>query len=438
MTTDDQQAADRTRTHHVALVHDGTVWSEGGVLPTFVHGDEDDADPTRAATHHVADGVHAAPPIPLPRPDEAGRADVLHVLALRGDPDRVAGGTWSPVGDLAEPFGTRVSTALAQHGGTAPQQRPDWFRAGWYDRVEAWIDDCLVARGSRRTKPVRTHRVWSISAVLEVPTSDGILWFKACCDHFRAEAAILHRLSDRLPDLVPIVVAADDAEGWLLMEPLAGASDRAPGAPAALAPVWAAAQLASLAWLDELRAAGCPDRGLGPTLAAWRGVLAHDPEMSLLTDDERAAVLGSADEVEAGVREFWSTGLPDTLAHGDLHLGNVAYDGQTLRVFDWTDACISHPFLDGSHLAYFVASDDADADAEQLLGRFAEPWRKAYPEADVDRALALAPLADLVFQTVTFAAIAAAAEDGAGDFTGTVAFLVKASARRVGALPEAT
>ena len=165
-------------------------------------------------------------------------------------------------------------------------------------------------------------------------------------------------------------------------------------------------------------------------------MLAHDPEMALLPDDERAAVLGAADEVEARVREFWSTGLPDTLAHGDLHPGNVAYDGQDLRLFDWTDACISHPFLDGSHLAYFVASDDADADLQ--LAAFAEPWREAYPEADVDRALALAPLADLVFQTVTFAAIAAATEDGAGDFTGTVAFLVKASARRVGALPAET
>ena len=437
MTTDDQQAAARTRTHHVALVHDGTVWTEDGSLPTFVHA-EDDGDPTRTATRLVSDAVHAAPPIPLPQPDEAVRADVLHVLALRGDPEHVADGAWLPVGELAEPFGERVGTAAAQYAGTAPRQRPDWFRTGWYDRVEAWIDDCLSARGSRRTEPVRIHRVWSISAVLEVPTSGGTLWFKACCDHFRAEAAILHRLCQRLPDLVPTVVAADEAEGWLLMEPLAGTSDRAEGAAEALAPVWAAAQLASLDWLDELRTAGCPDRGVEPTLAAWRGVLARDPEMALLRDDERAAVLGAAGEVEARVREFWSTGLPDTLAHGDLHPGNVAYDGQDLRLFDWTDACISHPFLDGSHLAYFVASDGADAAAEQQLAAFAEPWRVAYPEADVDRALALAPLADLVFQTVTFAAIAAATEDGAGDFTGTVAFLVKASARQVGALPAET
>jgi hypothetical protein len=438
VTTDDQQPAARTRTHHVALVHHGTVWTEDGSLPTFVHADEDDGDPTRTATRRAPDGVHAAPPVPLPRPDESVRADVLHVLALRGEPERVADGAWLPVGELAEPFAARVGTALAQHAGTAPQQRPDWFQAGWYDRVEDWIDECLSVRGSRRTEPVRTHRVWSISAVLEVPTSDGTLWFKACCDHFRAEAAILHRLSQRLPDLVPTVVAADEAEGWLLMEPLAGASDRAEGAAEALAPVWAAAQLASLTWLDELRTAGCPDRGVEPTLAAWHRVLAHDPEMALLSDDERAAVLGATDEVEARVREFWSTGLPDTLAHGDLHPGNVAYDGQDLRLFDWTDACISHPFLDGSHLTYFVASHDADADADRQLADFAEPWREAYPEADVDRALALAPLADLVFQTVTFAAIAAATEEGAGDFTGTVAFLVKASARQVGALPAET
>ena len=429
------------RTHHVALVHDGRVWTVEGALPTFVHHREDpDApEPTRTATQLIADGVHAAPPVLLDGAEGEGLPDGLHVLALRGDPDGLTDGSWLPVAELPDPVGSRVRTALEQHAGTPPPRRPDWYGPGWHDRVEAWVDRSLAASGRRRTGSLRTHRVWAISAVHQVPTDDGSLWFKACCDLFRAEAALLAQVSQHLPDLVPVVVAADAAEGWLLMEPLAGAGDgdRAMGAAEVVAPVWAEAQLASLDWLDDLRAAGCPQRGLEATLAAWRAVRDGHPEVGLLAEEERAAVLASAGEVEARVRELWGVGLPDTLSHGDLHLGNVAYDGSVLRVFDWTDACVSHPFLDASHLAYFVASDADDGTAERLLRAFAEPWRAAFPGADVDRALALAPLADLVFQTVTFAAIADAAEDGAGEFPGVVAQLLRSAAREVGALPDA-
>jgi aminoglycoside phosphotransferase (APT) family kinase protein len=303
--------------------------------------------------------------------------------------------------------------------------------------VEAWIDAGLAGTRRRRTGPTEVHRVWSISAVLRVPTDGGELWFKACCDHFRAEAAILHRVARRLPDLVPVVVAVDDDRGWLLMEPLVGASDddRAPGAPEALTPLWAAAQQASLGWLDELTDAGCPDRSVEPTLAAWRRVVATSPEMELLSAEERTALSSSTDEVEARVRELWSCGIPDTLSHGDLHLGNVAYDGSTLRLFDWTDACVSHPFLDAVHLAGFMQSDDGRSTLD-VARAVTMPWRSAYPDADVDRALELAVLADLVFQSVTFAAIDAATEEGADDFTGTVAWLSRAVLREVGALPE--
>ena len=68
-----------------------------------------------------------------------------------------------------------------------------------------------------RTGPIRTHRVWGISDVFEVPTDRGVLWFKACCDHFIAEAAIVRRLAQRIGHLVPLLVAGDDRAGWLLM-----------------------------------------------------------------------------------------------------------------------------------------------------------------------------------------------------------------------------
>ena len=423
------------RTHHVALVRDDTVLVAGdGSLPSFVQDPEDDdaPDPTAYATTVAGHGVHLAPVVTLPAEDPDSRPDRLHVLALRGDAP--AGADWRRLDDLAEPWRSPVRAALEQYAGSAPPRRPDWFRPGWHDRVEAWVDEQLAANGTRRTGPLRTHRVWSISAVFEVPTDRGPLWFKACCDHFIAEAAIVGRLAQRIGHLVPLLVAGDDRAGWLLMEPLHGASDRdrADGAVDAAAPAWARAQVTALDWLDELRAAGCPERGLEATLATWRVVLDTSPELAVLTEAEREQLTTAAAGAEALVREFWACGIPDTLSHGDLHPGNVAYDGREVRIFDWTDGCVTHPFLDGSHLARVLDWYGTGAgEAERVMQAYAAPWRDAFPDADVDRALELAPLADLVFQTVTFAQIAAASEDGAGDFDGVVLRFTREVVERV-------
>jgi len=55
--------------------------------------------------------------------------------------------------------------------------------------------------------------------------------------------------------------------------------------------------------------------------------------------------------------------IPPTLAHGDLHPGNIARAPGGYRFFDWTDGCIAHPFLD------LVTVKDA---AEYALGH--EAW----------------------------------------------------------------
>ena len=70
--------------------------------------------------------------------------------------------------------------------------------------------------------------------------------------------------------------------------------------------------------------------------------------MALLSDAERRELAPATARAEALVREFWACGIPDTLSHGDLHPGNVAYDGREVRLFDWTDGCVTHPFLDGN------------------------------------------------------------------------------------------
>ena len=80
-----------TRTHHVALVHEGRVRLDAdGALPRFEQDlDADDSpDPTAYASTLVGPGAHLAPVVRMPDPTGAvtRASDRLHVLGLRGEP----------------------------------------------------------------------------------------------------------------------------------------------------------------------------------------------------------------------------------------------------------------------------------------------------------------------------------------------------------------
>ncbi len=405
---------------HIALLDEGNVLTVDGRLPTL-EADEDNADHEDERFMRALDLVGADIYLaPMLRIEEDHYLDVVGCRALP-----VPSGTWVPAGELADRAVAELLTRTLHELDHPPTLRPAWFRAGWYDEVEAWIDAQLAAVGRRRTGVMGVSRVWSISAVLKIVTDTGDVWFKASCDLFRNEAGLHRVLAEHFPDDVPELIATDDSRGWLLMEPMRGAgeSDRAPGADVALAARWGDVQLASLEIIDELLAAGAPLRDADVIVAGYRRVVSESPELARLTAVERSALEAVTDEVEQMVHELWDCGLPNTLDHGDLHLGNVAYDGSVLRVFDLTDACVSHPVLDGYHLAHF---DDRRPSESALFAAFAEPWRKAFPDARVDRAAELAPVVNLAFQADTFHRIALATEpSSAFELGGIVAYLLR-------------
>ena len=59
-----------------------------------------------------------------------------------------------------------------------------------------------------------------------------------------------------------------------------------------------------------------------------------------------------------------------TLVHGDLHPGNVARLDGELAYFDWTDACVAHPFFDLHSLQW--QKDEATRAA--LLDAYLGAW----------------------------------------------------------------
>jgi aminoglycoside phosphotransferase (APT) family kinase protein len=386
---------------HVALLHEGRVLVDGtGALPSCAT--PSDESTLTAVLALVGADVALAPTTRLPD----GRR--VHVVGRRGTGP--SGRLVRPA-DLSDPpLAEVVARAVVElDPAHTPAERPDWFRTGWFDRAEAWVDAALAGSDRRRTAPLEPVKMWSLSAVARVVTDGGDLWLKAPCRHFRAEARVHPTVARLFPDLVPTLVAVEETEGWLLMEPLAGAdeADRVDGAALEVVRRWAGAQIEAVDRVDDLLAGGCSRRGVEETLTGFDRLLAGSIELPLLSSAELAAVRSCRDQIETLLRELWSAGIPETLSHGDLHLGNVAWDGRSLRIYDWTDGCVSHPFLDASHLTHFEQSRPTGPDLEAA---YVEAWRAAYSHVDVDRQLVLARVADLVFQAITFDAIVTSTE----------------------------
>ena len=223
--------------------------------------------------------------------------------------------------DVPAPFRPAFERWLAeQRGAPVPRLRAVWAKPGWLAEAEAWAGCDL-----------RPHRMWPLSAVLRGVLEGETVFLKAVFPVFHHEPAITEALAHEHPGLVPDVLRADHERGWMLMRELRGevATD---SVPVSLAPALREHARIQRSWslrTEELLALGAQDRAQG-----W-------PD----------------------------TGLPVTLAHGDLHGGNVVVDEGRATIFDWSDACVAHPLIDLHTFLFFgVAEDDrdvfVDADAD--------------------------------------------------------------------------
>jgi hypothetical protein len=69
--------------------------------------------------------------------------------------------------------------------------------------------------------------------------------------------------------------------------------------------------------------------------------------------------------------ELAARGIPDSIQHDDLHMANVYDDHGTLRVLDWGDSCVSHPFM--SLFETFRHLDETELHP-RLRDVYLEPW----------------------------------------------------------------
>ena len=246
--------------------------------------------------------------------------------------------------------------------------------------VEEWI--------RAHVEPVRPieiahERPWA--TVLRVPVGDGDAWFKGCAPVQAFEPRLTAELFARWPDRVATVLAHDEERAWLLLAD-AGTPIRIFGNPPeawlVALPLYAELQRAEAAHAQDHLAHGVPDLRVATLPARYEALV--ERELPLESEEIRR-LREFAPRFAELCDELAAYGFPETVQHDDLHMGNLYARGERLRLLDWGDASISHPFASLVVTFRFLEERNRlppnDPWFARLRDAYLEPWGHALAEA---------------------------------------------------------
>jgi hypothetical protein len=239
--------------------------------------------------------------------------------------------------------------------------------------AEEWIRAHVEPAGAIETT---RERPWA--TVLRVPLADGVAWFKACAPVQAFEPRLTAELFGRWPDRVPKVLGHDEERAWLLLAD-AGTPIREAGNPPeawlAALPLYAELQRGETAHTHDHLAHGVPDLRVSTLPGRYEELVQRGLP---LERDEVGELRSFAPRFSELCAELAAHGVPETVQHDDLHMGNLYAQGERVRALDWGDSSISHPFASLVVTFRFLEETNrlppSDPWFARLRDAYLEPW----------------------------------------------------------------
>ena len=262
------------------------------------------------------------------------------------------------------------------------------------EAAEAWVASSVPIVG--HLELVQTEP-WA--SVYRAALAAGIVWFKACAPRWAFEVPLTASLSARWPTTVAEVLAYDLDRRWLLTAD-AGETFRELGNPPErwldVLPAYARLQIGEIDHADDHLSAAVPDLRLARLPERYDELLAAELP---LAPSETAAITAFGQHFSDLCAELESRGIGATVQHDDLHMNNVYVKDGALRVLDWGDASISHPFFSLFETFRFLTQMNRLSPGDPWFGRlrdaYLEPWGPGHVEA-FDLALRVAGFAHAI------------------------------------------
>jgi hypothetical protein len=276
-----------------------------------------------------------------------------------------------------------------------------WTYSGWQAQADEWI--CMeMARLREPVRSIHVVRNWCISVVQQVETAKRRVFFKASLNLplFVNEGSVMAGLVQLYPDHIPAPLAINTTQNWMLLEDLGEPIGRDASLETRMDLFQAMAyiHIDSVSRIDSLINMGCIDRRIPWLRAHLESLLVDEVTLSLLTLAEREDLRSALPRLDSLLAELDALPIPPALIHGDLNTGNVAFREGKIKVFDWTDAAISHPYFD---LDVIFTAEDA-AVREALEAAYLSAWERIYPADQVRRAFELARVVYGLYHAVSY------------------------------------
>jgi aminoglycoside phosphotransferase (APT) family kinase protein len=314
--------------------------------------------------------------------------------------------------------------------GDAPPQRAPWARRGWFQAAEEWIRGELAAQGITPDGHIEQFKSWGISCVLRIPSTSGSVYFKAVPPLFISEPAITRALAARYPNHIPmpLAIAEHEEDSWMLMRDFGGHELND-----ATVPQWlemldflGRIQREAVGSVDELLALRCADRRLDKLAAQVEPLIDYAASMRGLEEATIVKLRALAPTFKAMCEELAGYAVPQTLVHGDFHGGNIMIDDGNYIFFDWTDACIAHPFFDLPTLFDSYTPENIQAAAISLRDEYLRVWAGCEPPERLVEAFTLGYKLGMLHQAISYQHIIESLEPSAKrDLEGGLGYWLK-------------
>jgi hypothetical protein len=240
------------------------------------------------------------------------------------------------------------------------------------EAAEAWIRETI-----RPTGPLQLEKERPWATVLRVPIEGGRAFFKACRPVQRFEPGLTAVLADRWPDRTVEVLADDRDRAWLLTADAGRPLDDLGNPPERwleVLPRYAELQRGQR-HLSVFAVLGVPFLLSHQLPQRFEALVARDLPLG---PDELVAARRLGPRLELLVNELLAAPIPDTIDHADLHHRSVFDRAGHLRILDWGDASVSHPFFSLEVTFHWLREINGLASGDRWFARlrdaYLEPW----------------------------------------------------------------